>query len=265
MRILIYPAFSADWNAAISEAARPAEVVWTADEAEALELIPDCEAFVGYITPALLTAARRLRWIQAPLAGLENYMFPALIESDVVLTNMRGIYSDVIADYVLGLILGLAHGFHHYARAQAEKVWDNSERDFIHLAGQTLGILGLGGIGSEVARRGAVLGMRVVAVDLARKDRPPDVAELWGLERFGGLLAESDFLVISAPLTPSSDHLFNAPAFERMKSTAYLINIGRGKIVSLAALATDRRAPPRRSARQRSPLRRRRGRPERRE
>jgi phosphoglycerate dehydrogenase-like enzyme len=236
MRILIYPAFSAEWNEAIRDAARPAEVVWASEEAEALRLIPDCEAFVGYITPGLLAAATRLRWIQAPLAGLENYMFPALIDSDVVLSNMRGIYSDVIADHVLGVILGLAHGFHHYARSQAAGIWDKTERDFVHLAGQTLGILGLGGIGSEVARRGAVLGMRVIAVDLQRTDRPSEVAELWGLEHFEDLLAESDFLVISAPLTPSSDHLFDASAFKLMKSTAYLINIGRGKIVSLAAL-----------------------------
>src|SRR5205085_6550639 len=105
-----------------------------------------------------------------------------------------------------------------------------------HLNGQTLGILGLGGIGGEVARRGAVVGMRVIAVDLARTDRPPEVEELWGLDRFDDLLAQSDFLVISAPLTPTSDHLFNAAAFARMKPTAMLINIGRGKIVSLNAL-----------------------------
>jgi phosphoglycerate dehydrogenase-like enzyme len=236
VRILIYPAFSPDWNEAIQGAARPAEVVAAADEAEALRLIGDCEAFVGYITPALLSAAGRLKWIQAPLAGLESYMFPALIDSDVVLSNMKGIYSDVIADHVFGLILGLAHGFNHYALKQAERVWDTEEREFVHLAGQTLGILGLGGIGSEVARRGDVVGMRVIAVDILRKDRPAEVSELWGLDRFDDLLAESDFLVIAAPQTPTSDHLFDASVFDRMKSTAFLINIGRGKIVSIQAL-----------------------------
>ncbi len=236
MRLLLYPAMRPEWNEAIRAAARPAEVFVADDEAEALRLIGACEGFVGYITPALLAAAPRLRWIQAPLAGLENYMFPALIESDVVLSNMRGIYSDVIADHVLGFILGLAHFFNYYAVKQAERVWDKSDREFVHLAGQTLGILGLGGIGSEVARRGAVLGMRVVAVDLARTDRPPEVEALWGLDRFDDLLAQSDFLVIAAPLTPSSDHLFDAPALAKMKPSAYLINVGRGKIVSLAAL-----------------------------
>lgn len=236
MRILIYPALSPEWNEAIRDAARPAEVVTAADEAEARDRIGECEGFVGYITPALLAAAPKLRWIQAPLAGLENYMFSALIESPVVLSNMRGIYSDVIADHVLGLILGLAHRFDYYARKQAERIWDPTEREFVHLAGQTLGILGLGGIGSEIARRGAVLGMRVVAVDLLRQDRPVEDAELWGVDRFQDLLAQSDFLVISAPLTPSSDHLFDQSAFARMKPTSYLINIGRGKIVSLGAL-----------------------------
>src|SRR4051794_17981437 len=91
MRLLIYPAFEPAWNEALRDAARPAEVVVAKSEAEALALVGDCEVFVGYITPELLAAAKRLRWIQAPLAGLESYMFPALIESSVVLSNMRGI------------------------------------------------------------------------------------------------------------------------------------------------------------------------------
>jgi phosphoglycerate dehydrogenase-like enzyme len=236
MRLLVYPAVRPAWIETLREAAKPAEVVVANDESEALAAIGECEGFVGTISPGLLAKAGKLRWIQAPMAGLESYMFPALIESPVVLSNLRGIYSDVIADHVLGLMLSLAHHLHYYAQRQAEGVWDKQEREFVHLAGQTLGILGLGGIGGEVARRGAVLGMRVVAVDLARTDRPPEVAELWGLDRFDDLLAQSDFLVISAPLTPTSDHLFNAATFAKMKRSAYLINIGRGKIVSLAAL-----------------------------
>jgi phosphoglycerate dehydrogenase-like enzyme len=237
MKLLVYPAIAPDWNDALRQAAQPAELVVATDDQAALAAIGDCDGFVGIITTELLAAAKRLRWIQAPMAGLESYMFPTLIESDVVLSNMRGIYSDVIADHVFGFILGLAHSFHHYAWRQREGVWDKTERDFIHLNGQTLGILGLGGIGSEVARRGAVVGMRVIAVDLARTERPPEVEALWGLDRFDDLLAQSDFLVISAPLTPTSDHLFNAATFAKMKPTAHLINIGRGKIVSLAALA----------------------------
>lgn len=209
------------------------EVVAARNEQEAARHIGDAEIFYGTITPELFHQARRLRWIQTPMAGLERYFFPELIASDVIVTNMRGIYSDNIADHVFSYILCFARNLHHYIRMQERRIWDKTPRPVIHLADTTLGIVGLGGIGYEVARRGHVCGMRVLAVDPRREDRPPEVAELWKPDRLDDLLAESDFVVVTVPQTPETTGLFDAARFARMKPTAYFINIGRGKVVRL--------------------------------
>jgi len=110
------------------------------------------------------------------------------------------------------------------------------DRAHMHLADATLGVVGLGHIGSEIARRGLAFGMRVVAVDPIRVEAPPGVAALWPPARLPDLLAASDFVVIAAPHTPETDKLFRRPQFRQMKRTAYLINIGRGVIVDLGDL-----------------------------
>jgi phosphoglycerate dehydrogenase-like enzyme len=116
------------------------------------------------------------------------------------------------------------------------------DRSHLHLADATLGVVGLGQIGSEVARRGLAFGMRVLAVDPVQTAAPPGVAALWRLDRLPELLGESDFVVIAAPHTPETVGLFRRPQFRQMKSSAYLINIGRGAIVDLADLVAALRA-----------------------
>src|SRR5207253_9552806 len=101
------------------------------------------------------------------------------------------------------------------------------------LVGGTLGVVGLGAIGGEVARQAAAFGMRVVAVAPWPMDRPPEVVELWPVEELPRLLAESDYVVIAAPHTPQTAAMFRRPQFRQMKRDAYLINVGRGAIVAL--------------------------------
>src|SRR5262245_37123255 len=173
------------------------QVVNAATEAEALAHMPDADAFFGKMTPALLAPASRLRWVQAPTASLEHYLFPELIAHPCVLTNMRGLFSDVIADQVFGYVLCFARHLHRYVLQQAAGVWapvggeaarvalssgpgviNAIDRAHLHLAGLTVGIVGLGAIGAEVARRCPVFGLRVVAVDPRRADAPEGVAAL---------------------------------------------------------------------------------------
>ena len=165
---------------------------------------------------------------------------------------MRGLFADVLADQAFGYLLCFARNLPHYIRAQAEARWDPvggeesrqsftvgpgqpSDIDRAHrtLNGATLGIVGLGSIGGEIARRSAVFGLRVLAVDPGRTDRPAEVAELWPVERLPDLLAESDYVVIAAPHTPSTQGWFRRGMFQQMKPTAYFVNIGRGAIVRL--------------------------------
>src|SRR5262245_6037440 len=176
-------------------------------------------------------------------------MFPELVAHPSVLTNMRGLYSDVIADHVFGYVLCFARNFHHYIRNQLEARWapvggkaespvrtvprevrrqvaetvgtpevsgfvtgpahvSAADRSHLHLADATLGVVGLGQIGSEVARRGLAFGMRVLAVDPVQTVAPTGVAALWRLDRLPELLGKSDFVVIAAPHTPEPAQLF---------------------------------------------------------
>ena len=255
MKLLISPPVDEARLQKITAAAGPMHVVNAAEEDEARTKIVDADAFFGKLTPGLLAVASRLRWVQSPTASLEHYLFPELVRHPLVLTNMRGLYSDVIADHVLGFIICFARNFHHYLRQQAAGEWapiggEAARSDFLygsgvataidhahlHLADQTLGIVGLGSIGAEVAGRGLAFGMRVVAVDPVQTTAPPGVAALWRLERLPDLLAESDFVVIAAPHTPQTEKMFCRAQLQKMKPTAYLINIGRGAIVDLADL-----------------------------
>src|SRR5262245_1199538 len=254
MKLLLYPSVSDERLTKIREAAAPMEVVQAADETRAIAEIADADALFGYLHPAMLRAAKKLRWAQSPTASMEKYLYPELVQSAVVVTNMRGIFSDVIADHVFGFILCFAKNFHTYIRQQTQGVWrmlgrpanelpgyggpgevHPSDREAITLGDCTLGVIGLGGIGSETARRGLAFGMRVLGVDPVLTSAPNGVT-LWRPERLDDLLRESDFVVIAAPHTPQTYRLINRERLKKMKRTAYLINVGRGVIVDLADL-----------------------------
>ncbi|MBT4691871.1 MAG: D-2-hydroxyacid dehydrogenase [Planctomycetaceae bacterium] len=221
----------------------------------ALSEIRDADGFYGKITPELLAASTCLRWIQSPTASLEHYIFPDLIEHSCTLTNMRGLFYDVIADHVLMYILMFCRRMPYYTRQQLQSNWaplggEDARSDFnvgpgmvtamdlchSQLSDMTVGLIGLGSIGAEIASHCSKLNMDVVAVD-PYCDRPPNHVEFItgdnGLEQLLGL---SDFVVIAAPHTPETEGMFDAKRFSQMKNTAYLINIGRGAIVPLRDL-----------------------------
>ncbi len=227
-------------------------VVNCPDSERAQEEIRDADAFFGKLTPELLSVASRLRWVQSPTASLEHYLFPELVAHDCTLTNMRGLFSDVIADHVFGYILCFARNLHRYMRQQMRAHWDpiggesgrstfsagpgtvsEIDRSHIHLSDCVLGVVGLGAIGAEVARRGLAFGMRVVAVDPVATAASVGVEALWNLDRLDDLLSASDFVVVAAPHTPDTERMFDREKFQKMKRSAYLINIGRGVIVAL--------------------------------
>jgi phosphoglycerate dehydrogenase-like enzyme len=255
MKLVIHPPVEAARLTKIREAAGAMAVVNAADEAAAVREIADADAFFGKLTPAMLAAARRLRWVQAPTVSLEHYLFPELVAHPSTLTNMRGLFSDVIADHVFGYVLCFARNFHRYIRNQVAGRWEAvggeaarstfaagpgvvspMDQAHLHLADQTLGVVGLGQIGAEVARRGLAFGMRVLAVDPIQTRAPAGAAALWKPDRLPDLLGASDFVVIAAPHTPETVKLFRRERFRQMKRTAYLINIGRGVLVDLADL-----------------------------
>ena len=261
MKLVIHPPIEQARLDKIRQAAGSAQVVNAAGEEQARAAVTDADGFIGRLTPPLLAAAAKLRWVQSPTASLEHYVFPELIAHPCQLTNMRGLYSDVIADQVFGYIICFARNLHLYIRQQARSHWEpcggessragfvtgpgvasDIDRAHMHLADATLGVVGLGKIGSEIARRGLAFGMRVVAVDPLRTSAPDGVEKLWTPERLADLLGLSDFVVIAAPHTPDTEKLFRREQFRKMKRSAFLINIGRGAIVDLADLTAALRA-----------------------
>jgi phosphoglycerate dehydrogenase-like enzyme len=254
MRMVTYPQLDEPRLAQLA-GIESVEVANCGTEAEAIEALATAECFFGKITPAMLAAANKIRWIQSPTASLEHYLFPELIAHPCTLTNMRGLFSDVIADQVMGYILCFARNLHLYVRNQTIRRWapEGSEAERVNfttgpafvsgidrahsfLADQTVGVVGLGAIGSEVARRARAFGMRVVGVDRDTQANREVVEQLWRPEDLNDLLAVCHYVVIAAPHTPETEGLFDADRFAAMRSDAYLINIGRGAIVSLDAL-----------------------------
>jgi phosphoglycerate dehydrogenase-like enzyme len=256
VKLVLHPAVEAARLEQVVAAAGAMRVVNAGSAGDAAREVADADGFFGKLTPELLAAAARLRWVQAPTASLEHYLFPALIEHPCVLTNMRGLFSDVIADQVMGYVICLARNLHRYVLQQARGVWapvggeesrvafsagpgvvNAIDRAHLHLSDHTLGVVGLGSIGAEVARRALAFGMRVVAVDPVVTSPPAGVEAVWPAGRLDDLLGVSDFVVIAAPHTPRTEKLFRRERFQRMKRSAYLINIGRGAIVDPGDLA----------------------------
>lgn len=254
-KLLIYPAIDSNRLARIQDLSDQLSIANVTDVTEARTEIKDADAFFGKITPELLAAAENLQWIQSPTASLEHYVFPELVEHPCQLTNMRGLFYDVIADHVMGFVLCFARNLHTYIRQQANSNWQPiggtaGKPDFVtgpgqvsevdrshrHLSDCTLGVVGAGSIGAEICRRAAAFGMKVTAVDPIIREVPGVVEEVWNVDRLHDLLAISDFTVIAAPHTPQTEKLFRTAEFQKMKSTAYLINIGRGAIVDLKDL-----------------------------
>ena len=232
MKLVIYPPVDEIRCASIQAVSEIIVITNCPDEATAESEISDASAFFGKLTPAILAAAKELRWVQSPTASLEHFIFPELIDHPCVLTNMRGIYSDVIADHVLGYVLCFARNLHLYLRQQVRCHYEP--------------------IGGEAARATFAAGPGTVnAIDKAHlhvadctlgivgpvdKALPEGISAVWAPEQLNRLLEASDFVVIAAPHTPDTERMFRSAQFAAMKNSAYLINIGRGAIVDLSDL-----------------------------
>lgn len=255
LKLLISPAIESARLEQVRSAAGSMKVVNAESLEVALREVVDADAFFGKMTPELLSQSQQLRWVQSPTASLEHYLFPELIAHPCQLSNMRGLFSDVIADHVLGYMLMFARNLHTYVRRQMQSTWlpvggetersnfvmgpaavSSIDRSHFDLRDCTLGVVGVGAIGSEICRRASAFGMHIIAVDPLATSVPGVVEHVWQPDRLNELVATSDFVVIAAPHTPETVKLFDRDRIRLMKRTAYLINIGRGAIVDLSAL-----------------------------
>jgi phosphoglycerate dehydrogenase-like enzyme len=180
-----------------------------------------------------------LRWFHGAFVGMDHPIFREIAGRGVTITNSPGVSAQPIAQYVLAMMLRHAKNIPAWEQAQRERAWRRVESD--ELTGKTVALIGLGGIGVEVARLAHAFEMRVIGMR-RRPEMPANVDALFTPERLHDMLAQADYLVLAAPLTAETRGLIDADALAAMKPTAYLINVARGQLVVESALIDVLRA-----------------------
>ena len=200
-------------------------------------------AITWSLRPEQFALARKLRWIHSPAAAVHQLIFSELVASDVILTNSRDVHGPVVAEHVIAQIFALAKCLPSAVRLQQQHVWGQdamwgAEPRVREVAGATLGLVGVGSIGREVARKASAFGMHVIACrEHPENELPEGVEQVFAASQLDQLLASSDYLVLATPVTPETRHLINASRLTKMKPDAFLINVGRGALVDESALA----------------------------
>lgn len=212
------------------------EIVKSKGKEEAMKLIADADVlFAGYFSKELFLAAKDLKWIQTFGAGVDRYMLPEVVNSQVTLTNAGGVHATPISEHVIGMMLCFCRNFHVFIRNQTEAKWSRPEswtsaEHVEELSGKTVGIIGLGKIGTELAKKAKCLGMKVVATK-----RDPAAAASTNVDRLvsttdlNQLLVESNFVVLSLPLTKETEGMIAEEQLKKMKRTGHPHQYKQGK------------------------------------
>lgn len=241
IRILTSTAFEPHELDKIKGAAPNIELIAVKTAAEFRQRLPEAEVVIGNLTGADLTSATNVRWVQTGAAGVES-MDAAFMASPIVLTNTARIFAPGITETAMGFLLCLTRGITtlympQFAKRQMKAVGTVKSADHVELAGKTMGIVGMGGIGSTLARRAHDgFDMRVVGTDARPLPKPEYVAELHDPSWFEAMVPQVDVLVAAAPHTPATERMFNEQVFRRMKKTAYFLALSRGMLFDDVAL-----------------------------
>jgi len=226
------------WNVApqavpaLQSAAPGVKLLLANDAKEATALAKDADAVLGFCSAEVLAAGPGIRWVQAFSAGVERCVaIPALRERGILLTNMQRVAGPVMAEHVLAMMLAYARGLHFYVPERMAARWTRElppPGRMITLEGKTVLVVGLGGIGVEVAKRAHALGMRVIATRASDREGPSFVSYVGLPDELGKLAAEADFVVNTVPLTAATTRMFDARFFATVKPGAFFVNVGRG-------------------------------------
>lgn len=222
----------------IRSAGKNVDLVMLRDRSELKEKAAEAEVILGVVDRETVLRAKNLKWVQNWAAGVET-LPKELTEHPCVLTNMQRVYAPVIAESAIGFMLNLARGVVQNSSPNfRERKWSRQGSvPLMDLYHKTLGLVGLGGIGTETARRAHYgFEMKILAVDPKPLPKPEFVAELhepaWLME----MVPQVDVLMSAAPLTKETRKMFNETVFRKMKKSAYFINVSRGGLVDQDAL-----------------------------
>lgn len=194
--------------------------------------------FTGKVPPLknIWPHAGKLRWIHSLSAGVEKYLFPELIESDVTLTNARGVFKRSLAEFVIAGMLYFTKQIRRLIENQRAHRWDEFMVDW--LRGKIMGVVGYGEIGRECAILAKPLGVNIYATrrNVDRSKNDPILDRIFPSTELHAMLKEVDVVVAAAPLTPETHHILSDPEFRVMKSSSIVMNVGRGPVIDQAAL-----------------------------
>jgi phosphoglycerate dehydrogenase-like enzyme len=190
----------------------------------------------GALLREVLGMCPAVRWVHCRAAGLDDLLSPELIESQAPLTNGSGVFSPPLGEFVLGAVLYFAKDFRRLIRNQAAGVWEPFDVD--EVSGKTAGIVGYGDIGRAAATRLKAVGMNILAL---RRSTPPGganglVTRYFGPDGLLEMIAQCDYVVVTAPLTPETRGMIGAHEFASMKPGAVIINVGRGAVIDEPAM-----------------------------
>ncbi|MEU9686500.1 D-2-hydroxyacid dehydrogenase [Amycolatopsis japonica] len=209
-------------------------VVRYTDAAGLADALSGADAFFVYdflstAVPGAWHAADRLRWLHIASAGVDPVLFPGLQESDVVLTNSRGVFDGAIAEYVLGVVLAFAKDFARSWDLQKQRQWKHRESE--RISGRRVLVVGTGPIGRSIARMLRAAGMSVAGVGRRPREGDPDFGDVYASSELSRHLPGADYVVAVAPLTEQTKGMFDAEAFAAMKPGSRFVNVGRGELV----------------------------------
>ncbi len=238
IKVIVIPGLTLDHLeendlARIQEAAGTGSEVVVSDYKQAQTEVHDANVILGIVPPKLFAPASELRWVQSISSGVDSFMYPEFINSNVVLTSEKGLVGEHLADHGFGLLLMLTRQLAS-ARDLGPDAWNHRPElraKEIELTGSTMGIIGLGGTGRAMARRALAFGMKVVAIDRDEVAQMDGVDLSVGSEHLPGVLRNADVVAICCPLTPETNKLINATNIALMKEGVFLINVTRGEVL----------------------------------
>ncbi|MGH7994657.1 MAG: D-2-hydroxyacid dehydrogenase [Limisphaerales bacterium] len=231
-------------NAALMEqlqSATPDARIVAVERSKMMDEIGDADGYIGEITSAEVRAGKNLKWVGVMAAGVERVLFPAdgtsdLRDSNIVLTNNKIVQGPEIADHALAMLLMLSRNLYVLYKNDQQQIWNPRSFHGIELRGKTAVVIGVGGIGTQIALRANAFGMSVIGVD--REDKPflPFVAKVVKPDQLDAVLPEADVVFISVPHTPQSHKMMGPSQFALMKKNSYFIAVSRGGIYDMNGL-----------------------------